>query len=199
MILRRTFNFGKIDLYDCGRKINEVQLIVELKNADTEKPVFSVCGKAWNIRHTDIVCSGQCLDRLEPFFTNNKRFKLIKSLWDKYHLNDCHAGTPEQEECLKEFEYEREDIKFKIIQEKWNKDRLEYHLDEKFYNSWTSRYCISHYDISCRLLEKHNLLTVELDGQSYKYGTKWLYQAIPENDLDLIKQLLDGTYDRFVA
>lgn len=42
------------------------------------------------------------------------------------------------------------------------------------------------YDDSCKYLESIGLL--EDDG--YKYGTKWLYREIPEEDLKIIKDLL---------
>ena len=47
---------------------------------------------------------------------------------------------------------------------------------------------IHSYDDSCKYLESIGLL--EDDG--YKYGTKWLYRAIPEDDLNEIKSLLAG-------
>ena len=40
-------------------------------------------------------------DELSKLEVENKLFATIKELWHKYHLNDMHAGTPEQEESLK--------------------------------------------------------------------------------------------------
>lgn len=45
---------------------------------------------------------------------------------------------------------------------------------------------IPDYDTACEYLKSVNLY--EDDG--YKYGTKWLYRAIPEDDLKIIKNLL---------
>ena len=61
MNISRKINFGKIDAEGRGRKINSVDLKIELRNADTDKPEFSVCGDVWNSRHTDIVQGGQCI------------------------------------------------------------------------------------------------------------------------------------------
>lgn len=44
MNLSRKINFGEIDAEGRGRKINSVDLVIELRNADTNKPEFSVCG-----------------------------------------------------------------------------------------------------------------------------------------------------------
>ena len=41
MNLSRKINFGKIDAEGRGRKINSVDLEIELRNADTDKPEFS--------------------------------------------------------------------------------------------------------------------------------------------------------------
>lgn len=48
---------------------------------------------------------GQCLDRLMKIYKEQNVFvpskiKLLTELWEKYHLNDLHAGTPEQEDYL---------------------------------------------------------------------------------------------------
>ena len=42
--------------------------------------------------------SGQCLDDV---VCNDPLFVAIRRLWKAYHLNDMHAGTVEQEACLK--------------------------------------------------------------------------------------------------
>ena len=48
---------------------------------------------------------GQCLDTLMEIYKEQKvvvpsKIKLLTELWEKYHLNDLHAGTPEQEDYL---------------------------------------------------------------------------------------------------
>ena len=98
--MEKVFDFGKI-AYDGNRKINKVTIKIELKG--DEKPVLSICGNIWNSRGTDIVCGGQCLDDLLPYFRNNTKFTEIYRLWKLYHLNDMHAGTEVQEELLKKY------------------------------------------------------------------------------------------------
>ena len=54
--MKRTFNFGKIDYYGRGRKVNSVEVKVEL----SDKGVFTASANIWNSKHTDCVCGGQC-------------------------------------------------------------------------------------------------------------------------------------------
>lgn len=162
--MKKTFNFGKIDWYGTGRKVNEVTVEVELRDTD-KGPVFSASGNVWNSKKTDIVAGGQILDSRKLSHLGPK-FRQIKDLWLMYHLNDMHAGTPEQEVCLKDFEDERAQIAAT--------------LNEPLH-------C---YEVDKWLLRNHNLETVNLNGKPYTYGTAWLYRPIQEDDLAEIKELL---------
>lgn len=104
--MKKTISFGKVDGYGNGRKTCEVTLELELREDKEGRPVFSVCGNLWNCRHTDILWGGQCVDSLAEQYKslrNNKFYMRILDLWQKYHLNDMHAGTPEQEKAIKEW------------------------------------------------------------------------------------------------
>lgn len=98
--MKKILNFGKIDFNNCGRKINKVEIFVELKQIK-EGEALSIWGYAWNSKETNTVCSGQCLDTLQPFFKNDKLFNKIFYFWENYRLNDLHAGTEKQETLLK--------------------------------------------------------------------------------------------------
>lgn len=99
--MEKIISFGKI-AYNSNRKENEVTLELSL-NEKEKGIVFSCCCYVWNRIHTDIVAGGQCLDELVPFFKHNKLFMEIHKLWKQYHLNDMHAGTEKQENCLKKY------------------------------------------------------------------------------------------------
>jgi hypothetical protein len=193
MNLSRKINFGKIDAEGRGRKINSVDLVIELRNADTNKPEFSVCGDVWNGRHTDIVQGGQCIDSIDKFFKNDRLYKLIENLWKKHHLNSMHAGTVEQENCLKDFASEKETIRNELRNNAWNKAKIEYNYPENHFKEWQnwngSKW--DSYTVDCELLKRHGLYEVEVDGKPYKYGHSWLYRAIPESDLNKIRAILD--------
>ena len=193
MNISRKINFGKIDAEGRGRKINSVDLEIELRNADTDKPEFSVCGDVWNSRHTDIVQGGQCIDSIDKFFKHDRLYKLIENLWKKYHLNSMHAGTVEQENCLKDFASEKETIKNELRNNAWNKAKIEFNYSENYFKEWqnwnSSKW--DSYTVDCELLKRHGLYEVEVDGKPYKYGHAWLYRAIPENDMNKIRAILD--------
>lgn len=165
----RKIQFGKIDFYHTGRRSNSVDLEIRLKDADTDKPVFSVCGNVWNSEHTDIVCGSQCLDDIEMFFKNNQLFCEIAELWKKYHLNDLHAGTEEQEAFLEKTIDLREAVATDLKR---------------------ASFSDSNYSVSCELLRRNNLYEVSLNGKPYKYGSSWLYREIPQDDLNKIIALL---------
>ena len=99
---RNVISFGKFDFNGCGRRINEITVEIELRENRDGKPVLSVCGDVWNSKHTDIIRGGQCLDALNEKLKHNRLFAEIYDLWQKYHLNDMNAGTPEQLAFLEE-------------------------------------------------------------------------------------------------
>lgn len=112
--MKKVLNFGNI-AYDGGKKVNAVTIEIELKG--DEKPVLSICGNIYNSTGTDIVCGGQCLDDLLPYFKNNAKFAEIYRLWKLYHLNDMHAGTEAQEELLKRYNVSKYDEACKLLAE----------------------------------------------------------------------------------
>lgn len=99
--MKRTIDFGKIDLRGSGRKINKVTVDVELRTNRDGNAVFSCVGNVWNARGTDIIMGGQCLDDIAPHMKGNRTYAEVLDLWRKYHLNDMHAGSERQEACVK--------------------------------------------------------------------------------------------------
>jgi hypothetical protein len=164
--MKTILNFGKIDAEGCGKKINVVEVSISLKEEEGIE-VFSCCADVYNIRHSDIIMGGQCLDSILGVddFRNQleengvlDEFIEIHRLWKNYHLNGMHAGTREQEEALK---YSG--------------------LDNPSYTE------------QCEYLESAGLLEVPLEnGSMYRYGTAWLTEEIPENELDEIKRIIEG-------
>ena len=180
--MRKKINFGKIDYYQRGRKINAVDLEIELRKSDTDKPTFSVCCNVWNASHTDIIAGGQCLDdaNIVRKMAHNRLYMEILNLWKKYHLNDMHAGTPTQEKCLQEHKNESDAIRRQLEQA------------HPYYNCKYLQPNISQYEIDCEILKKYGLYEVTHDGKPYKYGHGWLYEPIPQKDLQRIKEIIDG-------
>lgn len=104
--MEKTFNFGKVDYNNCGRRVNAVTVTVCLENID-KGARFTACAYVWNASKTDILAGGQCLDMVATLLRGatlspeqRRTFNRILFLWHKYHLNDMHAGTEMQEDCL---------------------------------------------------------------------------------------------------
>lgn len=107
------------------------------------------------------------------------------SIWNSKHTDIITGG-----QCLDTmYKYLKHDKLFKEI---YRLHKL-YHLNglhagtikqEEVLNN--SGKVFHGYDDQCEYLKSVNLY--EDDG--YKYGTKWLYRAIPEDDLKIIKNLL---------
>lgn len=98
---KRTISFGKIDVNCTGRKINEVELDLYLKEDSKGRPVISVICDVWNKNKTDCIICGQCLNEIEVH-KNKKLYNEIREIWKIWHLNDAKAGSPEQYQILSE-------------------------------------------------------------------------------------------------
>ena len=95
--MKKVISFGKFAV-DSKRRINEIKVTIELKyDKGKDFPVFSASGEVWDNKKwdNDIIMGGQCLDTLAEY-VKTPLFTEIYDLWQKYHLNDLNAGTPEQ-------------------------------------------------------------------------------------------------------
>ena len=95
----QVFQFGEVS-YNGKQKSNLVELEVILKIKDN-KAIFSAMGTLWNERHSDCIMGGQCIDSIYGDFrrelANRKQYESIMALWEKWHLNDMHAGCEHQD------------------------------------------------------------------------------------------------------
>lgn len=179
---KKTFNFGKIDYLQHGRKDCAVDVTIELRYCGGEpvvdrngKPTgeycneyieFSAFGNIWNAKHSKSYSTGQNLDTIAKY-VHNPIFNEIFDLWKKHNMNSMNAGTPEQEAAVKE---------------------------------WMAEGNLYNYTAACEMLESRNLYEVPLnadlvgtrkaDGKRYCYGFGWVIAPIPAEDLTRIKLLL---------
>lgn len=101
-MVRRTFEFGKIDVDGIGRRVNLVTIDVELKNNHDGFPEFSAFMSILNSKGTDIRCAGKVLfEKFKHVPVNDALYQEIRNLWRKYDSHDMHAGTKIQESALK--------------------------------------------------------------------------------------------------
>lgn len=155
-IQKRTFYFGHIGYFSRKVKNNlvEVEIVLERNKG---KKCFTAHAGIWNCRKTDYVAVGQMFN--EPILGDIEDryvlFRIIKSMWRKYHLNNLHAGTIAQEKALKN-----------------RRGRRTFESD-------------------CEFLKSKGLYKVDYKGKKYHYGSGWIYQPIPKEDLKKIEYILN--------
>ena len=87
----------------------------------------------------------------------------LLDVWDRWHLNDMHAGTPEQEQLIRDFR-------------KMEAGKNASYEAVKGYLSSVQR-----------LMSVH-----PQTGQPYVYGTGWLFEAVPDDVLEWLMALPDA-------
>lgn len=152
----------------------ELKLDVELKWKDGKGYALSCWGDLV-IRESEklglkaIRASGQCLDdAISAFRDCGLRCRMLEKvvpIWNKWHLNDTHAGTERQDEVLDKYKKEHPD---------WRYDYSE------------ACKILKEHD----LYEDKQYL---VDGKPYKYGSKWLFREIPHEILLELVDALDET------
>ena len=118
-------------------------------------------------------CAGQCLDEINKHrmdFGPEQRalWNRIFTYWKQYHLNGMHAGTPEQEEAVKEWinagnKYDYADA-CEMLKEKG--------LYEIPFTGKT--------------------IGKEYNGEMCRYGSAWVVTDIPAPVLDGMRELIGG-------
>jgi hypothetical protein len=133
------------------------------------KPRLSITGVEGPTRAGNALGAGQIVRRLKAShfssFAPGWDFATVQKfldLWELWHLNDMQAGTPKQTEAL-----------------------------EEFYA--TRSYPDNGYTQACEYLESKGLLydAHPETGEPYKYGSGWLYKAVPDDVLEFFRGLPD--------
>lgn len=202
----RVFYFGTVRV-DGYIGTHTVRVEVTLQENDN-KPVFTASASCGTV-----MC-GQCLDEIweecQDQLKFKKLYKEIMELWQKYHLNDTNAWCEHQNYG--------EDIQQIVVHhlygnEEWERlnkvrelpDRHLEVTDEgmknvpiALYDFSTSTYFPANetkyaghvsYDATYR---PDGMLGVECPECGAKYGHGWYYMPIPENDLNRIKEIIEG-------
>lgn len=164
-------NLGKID-YEGRGKVNLTTIEVELFDGN-----LSLVGNIWNNKtgsHRDIVIGGQIQDELRSLFSDNEKVQHICDVWDRWHLNDMKAGTPEQEELVR--------------------SQQQYFRRQRYYDAAGCEQIFTgttydHYGWACELLRAHGLYCVQLNGEDYYYGHRWLKEELP---ISIIEEVQGG-------
>lgn len=184
--MKRTFEFGKIDYYNHGRKTNRVAVDVELKTKGGTvtfgeagevigmTPPYvelSIVGKIYSPSGNGFCAGGQCLDLIAAHvneLNDVQLFKTIYKFWQKYHMNSLHSGTPEQEQAIK---------------------------------IWEAAGNQYDYELACEMLKDVGLYEVEFTGitvgkrynnELYRYGSGWVVYEIPGDILLTIEHMINA-------
>ena len=158
----RVISFGKIDYYGNGRKINEVEIELTLRESEDERRdvEFSACGGVWNSRKTDYVCCGQMIDDpdvVKQIKAKRDLYLEIMDLWRKHHLNCGRYCTPRQEEEL-----------------------------TKRFGCWNA----VDYKEQKAYIESIGMLKDKYEGVEYTFGEDFVPWRIPEADLARIREII---------
>lgn len=104
----------------------------------------------------------------------------VYDLWKKYHLNNMHTGTPEQEKAVEEWKAQencRSLLSFSDI--------YDYEKDCDYLKS------IGLYEVPISTIDKDvNPQFIDCEKGTYKYGYGWLKERIPEEDVQRIECLI---------
>lgn len=160
--MEKTINFGKYDFNGNGRKENLVTIDLELKERENGKMVFTACGNVWNRIHTDIIAGGQCLDSILESLPSLKANKKYMEIVRLWKRWHLNDMNAGTVDQMQAIEKESE---------RQGKRYLDY-------------------ESACNYLKAINLYEVEYNGEPYKYGHKWIYEPIDQNDLEAIKRLI---------
>lgn len=139
---------------------------IELKTKE-KGPELSICGTL----DTDYFKSaGQCIDDIAEYFPKKRIVQRIKTLWEKYHLNDMRAGCKHQRAAG------------------WSDRRIK---PEELPNTHANR---DERGIIATWVRKdehpEGLLCEPCPVCGYKYGSAWLYEPIPGQVLREIKDIM---------
>lgn len=164
MTSRRVIDLGPFDWGGRGVRDHRVELEIELRYDELDRPELSVCGTVWDDpddkSSSHVVAMGQCLDEIfgrkdaEPWLE-------IYGLWRRWHLNGLTAGSPRQEAAI---------------------------------DAWKLTHAYSYDGACAMLekiglLEDGQYL---VDGKPYRYGTAWLYEPIDMEGMAKIRKWLDA-------
>jgi hypothetical protein len=206
--MKTTLHKGKLFLGKCdydtpGKKNCEAYITFELEQGDYG-PEFSAQAEIWQPSKRDILCGGQCVDKVAALFPDNVKAARVCEVWREWHLNGMNAGLPVQTaeverqiEAAKvahpEIVYPDGDVNFYKLA-----DLLGLNGEGK-----KGGLGAGHYDLCLHWLKAANLYEVALpDGavatgsfpaevlsgeRGYRYGERWVYRAMPAELVEEIK------------
>ena len=161
--MKKTIDLGKY-AYTSNKKVNRITIDIKL----TESNILSITGTIWNAKDTDAKTCGQCQDTINEVIASQGSestkalWNVIYYLWNNYHLNNLHAGTPEQEKLL----------------------NRSYDNDVEFLKQHDIL------TVPAEQADPYRKKDSKFIGEPYTYGYEWLTYPIPEEVLAIVKAIL---------
>ena len=188
-VISKKLYFGKVDYNKTGRKVNLIEVDIELKK-EKQGYVFSASGGFWDNTKTDYICCGQCLDEIYKYKKHNKMFLEVYKFWQKYHLNnmnaDCIHGRNEKL-AKKELEIKRYVLKSGISKRQdYIKENVFKRLNEgnqAFINEEEKMILGLSYDIECeelptKLLQYYDYKSSETKTAGWEECTAYIPNGV---------------------
>jgi uncharacterized protein YlzI (FlbEa/FlbD family) len=168
-------SLGKIP-YETDKATNLLELEITFQNGK-----LSFSGDVWNNNFSDIVTGGQCIN---VFRKHKPEYEELYTLWERWHLNDLNAGTPPQEEFLRNY---------KNSHPEWKHDYDNACLVLKENNLYEVN--LAEYGQNNPDFLKINPKIREAIEKSetpimYQYGRSWLKESVPEPVIQKIKEYI---------
>lgn len=127
---------------------------------------LSMTGEIREVRH--ITHAGQCLDALVEMYPCNPLMQSMAEVWKHWHLNDMRAG------CEHQRAEKWEDVPVDPSQPS------DAYLVIKGYTGWNR--------MIWKPVEQGGLLNKPCPTCGFKYGSKWLFEKLPQDVLDTIQK-----------
>lgn len=167
--MKKIVRLGKTEI---GRKSVDVFARIEIENGKlsirgVEGPKAN--GYAWG-SCGQIVMSRPTIKKCAPGWNLGLVDKFFK-VWERWHLNDMRAGTPEQEKAIKEWTSKGN---------AYNYDKVCEHLKS-----------IGIYEVAVTPEIRASALG-GIDGDAYQYGCRWLHEELPDDVVAFLQSLPDA-------
>lgn len=168
-IVKTTINLGKVDYYGTGRKVNMGEVKLELKH---------ITG---NTHQRDIH-----LNPCPDYYV----FTASGGIWDSRHYDYIHAG--QMIDTLMELYPNHSQLQsIGKLWERWHLNDLKAGAGPQNHFIDTLKKAGWQYDYTdaCTKLSQAGIYEVALDDFTYKYGTAWLVEPLPQEVIDQILSL----------
>ena len=159
----KKISFGKIAYQNKdSRRINEFVVTICMIDYSDGSKCFSAMGGIWNASKTDYKICGQMLD-IPELLQLEKNNKLFAEIKRLWKTYHLNAFNAGTQE------------QSKALAEEYERTGIKLDFDQQ-----------------CDFLKSKGLYEVQHNGKPYRYGSDWIKNPIPQQDLDKIYALINS-------